>query len=193
MLRRLYDWVIRLAGHPRAIPILGVVSFLESSFFPIPPDVMLVPMVLANRDKAFRIALVCTVCSVLGGLLGYAIGYYFFETIGEWVVKTYGLQSGLATFRAGFAEYGIWIILIKGLTPIPYKLVTIASGAAHFDLFTFVWASIVTRGVRFFLVAALLWKFGEPIRAFIEKRLTLVTWLFLIALVGGFIVLRYLF
>jgi membrane protein YqaA with SNARE-associated domain len=193
MLRRLYDWVIRLAGHPRAIPILGVVSFLESSFFPIPPDVMLVPMVLANRDKAFRIALVCTICSVLGGLLGYAIGYYFFETIGEWVVRTYGLQSGLATFRAGFAEYGIWIILIKGLTPIPYKLVTIASGAAHFDLFTFVWASIVTRGVRFFVVAALLWKFGEPIRAFIEKRLTLVTWLFLIALVGGFIVLRYLF
>ena len=192
MLRRLYDWVIRLAGHPRAIPILGVVSFLESSFFPIPPDVMLIPMVLANRDKAFRIALVCTVCSVLGGLLGYAIGYYFFETIGEWVVRTYGLQSGLATFRAGFAEYGIWIILIKGLTPIPYKLVTIASGAAHFDLFTFVWASIVTRGVRFFVVAALLWKFGEPIRAFIEKRLTLVTWLFLIALVGGFVVLHYL-
>jgi membrane protein YqaA with SNARE-associated domain len=192
MLRSLYDWVIRLAGHPRAIPILGVVSFLESSFFPIPPDVMLIPMVLANRDKAFRIALVCTVCSVLGGLLGYAIGYYFFETIGEWVVKTYGLQSGLAAFRAGFAEYGIWIILIKGLTPIPYKLVTIASGAAHFDLFTFVWASIVTRGVRFFVVAALLWKFGEPIRAFIEKRLTLVTWLFLIALVGGFVVLHYL-
>jgi membrane protein YqaA with SNARE-associated domain len=192
VLRRLYDWVIRLAGHPRAIPILGVVSFLESSFFPIPPDVMLIPMVLANRDKAFRIALVCTVCSVLGGLLGYAIGYYFFETIGEWVVKTYGLQSGLAAFRAGFAEYGIWIILIKGLTPIPYKLVTIASGAAHFDLFTFVWASIVTRGVRFFVVAALLWKFGEPIRAFIEKRLTLVTWLFLIALVGGFVVLHYL-
>ena len=193
MLRSLYDWVIRLAGHRRAIPILGVISFLESSVFPIPPDVMLIPMVLANRDKAFRVALVCTVCSVLGGLLGYAIGYYFFETIGEWVVKTYGLQSGLAAFRAGFAEYGIWIILIKGLTPIPYKLVTIASGAAHFDLFTFVWASIVTRGVRFFVVAALLWKFGEPIRAFIEKRLTLVTWLFLIALVGGFVVFRYLF
>jgi len=158
-----------------------------------PFRLMLVPMVLANRDKAFRIALVCTVCSVLGGLLGYAIGYYFFETIGDWVVKTYGLQSGLATFRAGFEQYGIWIILIKGLTPIPYKLVTIASGAAHFDLFTFVWASIVTRGVRFFVVAALLWKFGEPIRAFIEKRLTLVTWLFLIALVGGFVVFRYLF
>jgi len=193
MLRSLYDWVIRLAGHPRAIPILGVISFLESSIFPIPPDVMLIPMVLANRAKAFRIALVCTVCSVLGGLLGYAIGFYFFETMGAWLVRTYGLQAGLENFRHGFADYGIWIILIKGLTPIPYKLVTIASGAAHFDLFTFVWASIVTRGARFFIVAALLWKYGEPIRAFIEERLTLVTWVFLIALVGGFAAFRYLF
>jgi membrane protein YqaA with SNARE-associated domain len=130
---------------------------------------------------------------VLGGLFGYAIGYFFFETLGAWVVKTYGLQAGLATFRAGFEEYGTWIILIKGLTPIPYKLVTIASGAAHFDLFTFVWASILTRGLRFFLVAALLWKFGEPIRAFIEKRLTLLTWIFLFALIGGFVVVRFLF
>ncbi len=193
MIRSLYDWVIRLARHRHAIPAMGAVSFMESSFFPIPPDVMLVPMVLANREKAFQIALVCTVCSVLGGLLGYAIGYYFFETIGEWVVRTYGLQAGLATFRAGFDEYGTWIILIKGLTPIPYKLVTIASGAAHFDLFTFVWASILTRGARFFLVAALLWKFGEPIRAFIEKRLSLLTWLFLIALIGGFVAFRYMF
>jgi membrane protein YqaA with SNARE-associated domain len=193
MLRRLYDWVIRLAGSPQAIPAMGVVAFAESSFFPIPPDVMLIPIVLANRAKAFRIALVCTVCSVLGGLLGYAIGFYFFETIGAWLVRTYGLQAGLESFRAGFAEYGTWIILIKGLTPIPYKLVTIACGAAHFDLFTFVWASVVTRGARFFVVAALLWKYGEPIRAFIEERLTLVTWLFLIALVGGFVAFRYLF
>jgi membrane protein YqaA with SNARE-associated domain len=193
MLRGLYDWVMRLAAHKRALPALAVISFLESSVFPIPPDVMLIPMVLADRTRAFRIALVCTIASVLGGLLGYAIGYYLFETLGEWVVRTYGLQAGLAAFRAGFEQYGIWIILIKGLTPIPYKLVTIASGAAHFDLFTFVWASIVTRGLRFFLVAALLWKFGEPIRSFIEKRLTLLTWLFLIALVGGFVAFRYLF
>ena len=193
MIRSLYDWVIRLAAHPRAIPALGVVSFLESSVFPIPPDVMLIPMVLANRKKAFTIALVCTVCSVLGGMLGYAIGYYFFETLGEWVVRTYHMENGPATFRAGFEKWGIWIILIKGLTPIPYKLVTIASGAAHFDLFTFVWASIVTRGARFFLVAALLWKFGEPIRTFVEKRLTLLTWLFLIALIGGFVAFRYIF
>jgi len=192
-MRRLYDWVIRLAGSRYAIPAMAVVSFAESSFFPIPPDVMLVPMVLANPRKAFTIATVCTVGSVLGGLLGYTIGFYFFETAGAWLVKAYGLQSGLEKFRQGFAEYGIWIILIKGLTPIPYKLVTIASGAAHFDLFTFVWASIVTRGIRFFAVSALLWKFGEPIRAFIEKRLTLVTWLFLIALVGGFVAFRYLF
>jgi len=193
MLRGLYDWVLRLAAHERALPALAVISFLESSVFPIPPDVMLIPMVLADRTRAFRIALVCTIASVLGGLLGYAIGYYFFETLGEWVVRTYGMQAGLAAFRAGFEEYGTWIILIKGLTPIPYKLVTIASGAAHFDLFTFVWASILTRGLRFFLVAALLWKFGEPIRSFIEKRLTLLTWLFLIALVGGFVAFRYLF
>ena len=193
MLRGLYDWVMRLAAHKRALPALSVISFLESSVFPIPPDVMLIPMVLADRTRAFRIALVCTIASVLGGLLGYAIGYYLFETLGEWVVRTYGMQAGLAAFRAGFDEYGTWIILIKGLTPIPYKLVTIASGAAHFDLFTFVWASILTRGLRFFLVAALLWKFGEPIRTFIEKRLTLLTWLFLIALVGGFVAFRYLF
>jgi membrane protein YqaA with SNARE-associated domain len=192
-MRRLYDWVMGLARHRHAIPAMGVVSFAESSFFPIPPDVMLVPMVLANRDKAYRIALVCTVTSVLGGLLGYAIGYYFFETIGEWVVRTYGLQAGMDKFRDEFARWGTWVILIKGLTPIPYKVVTIASGAAHFDLFTFVWASIVTRGARFFLVAALLRRYGEPIRAFIEKRLALVTWLFLIVLVGGFVVVRYLF
>ncbi|WP_422001034.1 YqaA family protein [Reyranella sp.] len=193
MIRRLYDWVLRLAAHPRALYALAIVSFAESSFFPIPPDVMLIPMVLANRQRAFTIAAVCTVSSVLGGLFGYAIGYYFFETLGEWVVRAYHLEAGLAAFRQGFEEWGTWIILIKGLTPIPYKLVTIASGAAHFDLFTFVWASIVSRGLRFFLVAALLWRFGTPIRAFVEERLTLLTWLFLIALVGGFVAVRYLF
>lgn len=191
MLRRLYDWTMELSGRPNAIWVLAAVSFIESSVFPIPPDVMLIPMVLANRKKAFTIAAVCTVCSVVGGLLGYAIGYWFFETLGAWVVETYGLQAGLERFREQFAQWGIWVILIKGLTPIPYKLVTIASGAAHFDLFTFVWASIVTRGVRFFLVAALLWKYGEPIRSFIEERFALVTWAFLIALVGGFLVVRY--
>src|SRR6185295_13570259 len=178
MIHSLYDWVIRLAAHPRAIPALGVVSFLESSVFPIPPDVMLIPMVLANRQRAFTIALVCTVASVLGGLLGYAIGYWFIETAGAWVIRTYGLEGGWAEFRAGFERWGIWIILIKGLTPIPYKLVTIACGAAHFDLVTFVWASMLTRGLRFYIVATLLWRYGEPIRAFIEKRLDVLAWSF---------------
>lgn len=192
MFRRLYDWMMRLAGHRRAIPALAAISFAESSFFPVPPDVMLVPMVIAQRSKAFLIAGVCTLASVIGGLFGYAIGFFLFETIGAWVISIYHLEGAMQTFRDEFAQYGTWIILVKGLTPIPYKLVTIASGVAQFDLFTFVWASIVTRGARFFLVAALLWKFGEPIRAFIEKRLELVTWAFLVALVGGFVVVKYL-
>jgi membrane protein YqaA with SNARE-associated domain len=193
MFRKLYDWMMRLAGHRRALPALAAISFAESSFFPIPPDVMLVPMVLAQRSKAFVIAGVCTVASVIGGLFGYAIGYFLFETIGAWVIQLYNLQGAMETFRTEFAQYGTWIILVKGLTPIPYKLVTIASGVAHFDLFTFVWASILTRGVRFFAVAGLLWKFGDPIRNFIEKRLEVLTWAFLVVLIGGFVAVKYVF
>ena len=192
MLRDLYNWTMRLAGHRRALPALAVIAFAESSFFPIPPDVMLVPMVLANRRRAWLIAATCTVASVVGGMVGYAIGYYLFETIGSWVIQTYGLQDAYEKFRSNFATYGLWIILIKGLTPIPYKLVAISSGAAHFDLFTFFWASLATRGVRFSIETALLWRFGEPIRHFIERRLKLVTWAFLIALIGGFVVVKYL-
>jgi membrane protein YqaA with SNARE-associated domain len=169
-----------------------VVSFIESSFFPIPPDVMLLPMVLARPDRAWSIALVCTVTSVAGGVLGYGIGYYLFETLGRWVIDLYGYQEGFDAFRQAYAEWGLWIILIKGMTPIPYKLVTIASGAAAFDFPTFVAASILTRGVRFFLVAALLKYFGPPIRGFVERRLTLVTTLFVVGLVGGFVVVKYL-
>ena len=192
MFRRLYDWMMRLAGHRRAVPAMAAISFAESSFFPIPPDVMLVPIILAQRKMAFHIAGICTIASVLGGLFGYAIGYFLYETIGVWVISVYQLEGAMQAFRDDFAQYGTWIILAKGLTPIPYKLVTIASGVAHFDLFTFVWASIVMRGLRFFLIAALLWKFGEPIRSFIEKRLEILTWIFLAALIGGFIVVRYL-
>jgi membrane protein YqaA with SNARE-associated domain len=191
-MKRLYEWMMRLAGDRRALPALAAIAFAESSFLPIPPDIMLVPMVLANRRRAFVIAATATAASVLGGMLGYAIGFYAFETIGEWVVRTYGLEHALESFRQEFERYGTWIILIKGLTPIPYKLVTIASGVAHFDLFTFVWASIVTRGVRFFVEAGLLWLFGEPIRAFIERRLNLVTWAFLLAVVAGFVVVKYI-
>lgn len=192
MLRSLYDWVIRLSEHPKSLWALAGVSFVESSFFPIPPDVMLVPMVLAQRAKAWLIAGVCTAASVLGGFFGYAIGFFFFETLGQWLIDFYGLQGGFTEFQRQFNEWGLWIILIKGMTPIPYKLVTIASGAAHFDLLVFGVASLVTRGARFYLVAALLYVFGEPIRAFIEKHLTLVTTALVLLIVAGFVVIRYL-
>ena len=192
MIRRLYDWAMDAAARPNALPTLGAVAFAESSFFPIPPDAMIIPMVLARPERAWAIALVSTVASVVGGLLGYAIGYYFFETVGRKVIELYGYQQQFSAFRAMYADWGLWIILIKGMTPIPYKLVTIASGAAAFNFPVFVVASIVTRGARFFLVAALLRYFGSPIRDFIERRLTLVTTLFVIGLVGGFVVIRYI-
>lgn len=181
-----------MAEHPKALWALAAVSFAESSFFPIPPDVMLIPMVVAQRAKAWLIAGVCTVASVAGGFLGYAIGYYLFETVGLWVINLYGLQDAAHQFQQQFAEYGLWIILIKGLTPIPYKIVTIASGAAHFDLLTFAAASVVTRGARFYLVATLLYFFGEPIRGFIEKHLTLVTTAAVLLIVSGFVAVAYL-
>lgn len=192
MFRSLYDWTMRQARRPNAPRALAAVSFAESSFFPIPPDVMLLPMCLAAPHRAFQYALICTIASVLGGLLGYAIGFFFIETVGKWIIDLYGLAQAWQSFEAAYGEYGLWIILIKGLTPIPYKLVTIASGAAHFSLAVFTAASIVTRGARFFVLAALLWKFGAPIQIFIEKYLTVLGWVFLIALVGGFIVIRYL-
>jgi len=192
MLRRLYDRLVVLSNHPSAIWVLAAVSFAESSFFPIPPDVMLIPMILANRSKAWLFAGVCTIASVLGGFFGYAIGYYLFETAGKWVIDLYGLQAGFNNFQQQFNEWGLWVILIKGLTPIPYKLVTIASGAAHFDLFTFGIASLITRGGRFFLVAALLYVVGDPIRHFVEKHLTLVTTGFVLIIVGGFVAFAYI-
>ena len=192
MLRRLYDWVIRMSEHPKSLWVLSGVSFAESSFFPIPPDVMLIPMILAQRAKAWLIAGVCTIASVIGGFFGYAIGFFLFETIGKWVIDLYGLQGGFAQFQEQFNKWGLWIILIKGMTPIPYKLVTIASGAAHFNLAIFAAASLVTRGLRFYLVATLLYFFGEPIRGFIEKHLTLVTTAAIVLIVAGFVAVTYL-
>jgi membrane protein YqaA with SNARE-associated domain len=191
MLRRLYDRTMELAGGPKAEPALAAVAFAESSFFPIPPDLLLIPMVLANRARAWRYAAIATVASVLGGLLGYFIGATLFDTVGLWLIGLYGYGDRVAEFQAAYNEWGAWIILIKGATPIPYKIVTIASGFARYDLFWFVVLSLITRGIRFFLVAALLYRFGEPVREFVERRLTLVTTLFVIALVGGFVVLRY--
>jgi membrane protein YqaA with SNARE-associated domain len=192
MLRATYDWTMGLAARPAALKWLGVVSFVESSFFPIPPDVMLIPMVLAQRERWMRIALVCTVTSVLGGFFGYAIGLFLFESLGALILKAYGLGTKFEDLKHLFDEYGAWIILIKGMTPIPYKLITIAAGLFKFDLWTFAICSIVTRGARFFLVAGLLYWIGEPIREFVEKRLTLVTTVFVVCLVGGFVVVKWL-
>ncbi|WP_374572752.1 YqaA family protein [Phenylobacterium sp.] len=174
MLRKTYDWVMSLAGSRHAPLALFAVSFAESSFFPIPPDVMLAPMVLARPSRAFAYAALCTLASVIGGMLGYAIGFYL-EPVGHFLLKLMGHPEGPEAFQHWFAQWGLWVILIKGLTPIPYKLVTIASGLAHFDLFTFVWASVVTRGARFFLSASLLKYFGPAIREEVERRLGLYT------------------
>jgi membrane protein YqaA with SNARE-associated domain len=192
LLRRLYDWTMAQAAGPHANRALATVSFLESSIFPIPPDAMLVPMVLARPQAAWRIALVATAGSVIGGLAGYAIGYFLFETLGGWIIRVYGLNEGFEEFRHTWNTWGVWIILIKGMTPIPYKLVTIASGLAGFNLGAFILASVVTRGARFFLVAALLRFYGTPIRTFIERRLTLVTSVFAGLIVVGFVALRYI-
>lgn len=192
VIRRVYDWTMRQAASPHAMRVLGVVSFLESSIFPVPPDAMIVPMVLARPLQAWRIALVATATSVLGGLFGYLIGYALLETVGQWIIELYGLAERVTEYQAAYNQWGLWIILIKGLTPIPYKLVTIASGMAHFSLAVFIVASVVTRGARFFLVAALLRWYGTPIRDFIEARLTLVTTGFAALVVLGFVSLRYL-
>jgi membrane protein YqaA with SNARE-associated domain len=187
VLRRLYDWTIALASTRYAVWAMAAVSFVESSFFPIPPDVLLIPLIIARRDRAWYFATIATVSSVLGGFLGYAIGFYAFDSIGEPVLRFYGVIDRYDALRALYEEWGAWIIIIKGATPIPFKLVTIASGAFHFDLWTFAICALISRGIRFFLIAALLWKFGEPIRDFIERRLTLVFSLGLATLVGGFL------
>jgi membrane protein YqaA with SNARE-associated domain len=192
MFRRIYDFMIRLAEHPRSLHALAVVSFAESSFFPIPPDVMVIPMVLARPAMAYAIAAVCTIFSVIGGLAGYAIGYFLYDTLGAWLINLYGLQEAAAQYQHWYAEWGLWLILIKGLTPIPYKLVTIASGAAHFDILTFMLASIATRGARFFIIAALLKRYGQPVRTFIEKRLDLLSWIALGLIISGFAVIKLL-
>jgi membrane protein YqaA with SNARE-associated domain len=192
VIRKLYDWTMCQAASRRALRALGIVAFLESSIFPIPPDALIVPMVLARPDEAWRIAAVATLASVAGGLAGYAIGYFLIETVGQWIIDLYGLAEQVTAYQAAYNEWGLWIILIKGLTPIPYKLVTIASGMAHFDLLVFTLASIVTRGARFYLVAALLRWYGPPIRDFIEARLTLVTSTFAVLIVLGFLSIRYL-
>lgn len=190
MLQKTYDWMMEKAAHRHAIWWLALISFVESSFFPIPPDLMLIPLVLAAPTKWFRVALVCTLSSVAGGYLGYAIGYFFMDTVGVAILDVFHLNEKFQAFKPLVDQYGAWVIIVKGATPIPYKLITISAGAFHFDLAQFTIASFVARAMRFFLVAALLWKFGPPIRDFVEKRLTLVMTVGVVLLVGGFLVVK---
>ena len=192
MLRRLYDWTMALAERPYAIWALAAVPFIESSIFPIPPDVLLIPMVLATREKAWRIAAVCTVASVVGGLAGWGIGYGLYESIGKPILDFYGYGAKFAEFQARYNEWGAWIVAFAGLTPFPYKVITIASGVTGLDIPTFMVASVLSRGLRFFFVAWLLWRYGAPIRAFIERNLGILTVVFFVGLFGGFLAIKFL-
>lgn len=193
MFKRLYDWTIRLAESRRAPEALAAVSFAESSFFPVPPDVMLVPMTMARPDKAWTYAAICTVASVAGGILGYLIGALLYDTLGAWLIRLYGYGDKMDAFRTLYQQHGHWIILIKGFTPIPFKLITIASGLAGYDFLMFVLLSAITRAARFFLVAGVMNRFGAPIRRFIENNLTLVGIVSVLAIIGGFVIAKTLF
>lgn len=187
-IRDLYNWTIREAGSKRAERSLAAVSFAESSFFPIPPDVMLIPMVVAHPERAWRLAFITTVASVVGGLAGYAIGFFLLDTVGMWIIDTYGLHAALDEFKRYFNEYGVWVVAVFGFTPLPYKLATIASGMAGLPLLPFILASIATRAARFYLVAGLLRYFGTPMRNFIEKHLNWLSLLVVAGIIVGFLI-----
>ena len=191
-LRRIYDWTLSLAETPYALIALAIVAFAESSFFPIPPDVLLIPIILAARERAFLIAGICTVASVLGGGFGYWIGSALFETVGQPILDFYGKAAYFDEFKTRFNEYGPWAVLFAGVTPFPYKVITITSGATGLDFWVFMISSVIARALRFFLVAFLLWKFGPPIRQFIEERFGLVATVGIVLLFGGFALVRYL-
>jgi len=192
LIRKAYDLTLRISAHKHATWGLAGVSFIESSVFPIPPDVILIPMCIANRKKAFYYATVCTIASVLGGLLGYAIGYALYESVGQKILEIYGMTDKFGDLKTRYDEYGGWIIFAKGLTPFPYKILTILSGVMQMNLGIFIVSSVACRSLRFFLVAGLLWKFGEPVKVFIEKYLTWLALAFLVVLIGGFALLKYI-
>jgi membrane protein YqaA with SNARE-associated domain len=193
MLRRLYDWTMALAADRHAEKALAGVSFAESSFFPIPPDLLLIPMVLADRRKALRYAAICTVASVIGGIAGYLIGAFLFEQVARPILDLYGFGEKFEVFAGWYNDWGAWIVFTAGLTPFPYKVITIASGATGLAFPVFLLASLASRGLRFFVEAGLLYWIGPPIRDFIERRLGLVFTVLVMGLVGGFVALRYLF
>ena len=193
MLRKVYDWCIAAAYKPYAMWLMGLVSFVESSFFPIPPDTMLIPMSLARPEKAWSYATLCTLTSVAGGVLGYFIGAYLYDTVGHWLIGLYGYGDKVEAFREAYARWGTVIILLKGLTPIPYKIVTITSGFAGYNIWMFVLCSFVARGMRFYLTAFLLNRYGAQVRHIIEKRLTFWFTLSVGVLVVGIVAALYLF
>ena len=192
MLKRLYEWVLDKAGHRHAERWLTALSFAESSFFPIPPDVMLIPMCLARPERAFRYALICTIASVAGALLGYAIGYFLFDAVGQPILHFYGLSDAFEGFARRFNEQGWIIVLLAGFTPLPFKVITIAAGATAMPLHILVIAAVIARSARFFLVAALLWKFGEPMKRVIDRHFAVLTIAVAIVGVGGFVAIKYL-
>lgn len=192
MIKGLYDWTMSLADHPRALWVLAAISFIEASVFPIPPDVLMIPMILARPSRAWLIAGVALVASVAGGLFGYLIGAQFYEQIGQPILETMGKADAMAEFNTRYNDFGFWPVLIAGITPFPFKVITIMSGWTGLPLTTFIVTSIIARGLRFFIVAALLWKFGAPIRDFIERRLGLMFTLFILILLGGFYVVKFL-
>ncbi|MDZ4136770.1 MAG: YqaA family protein [Paracoccaceae bacterium] len=192
MIRGLYNWTLALAQARHAIWALAVVSFIESSVFPIPPDILMIPMIVAAPHRAFRIAAVATLFSVLGGAFGYLIGAVLFDSVGLPVLEFYGKTGSFEAFQTTYNQWGAWAVLIAGVTPFPYKVITILSGTTGLSFGVFMVASIAARGLRFFIVAALLWKFGTPIRDFIERRLGLVFTVAIAILLGGFAAVRYL-
>jgi len=192
MLRKLYDWTLSSAQSPYALWVLAIVSFAESSFFPIPPDLLMIPLILATPHRAFLIASIAVVSSVLGGIAGYGIGMFFYDTVGQAIFTALGKADAVEAFNQQFNDFGFWPVLIAGLTPFPYKVITIMSGWTGLPFLTFLVTSIVARGLRFYIVATLLWKFGDPIREFIEKRLGLMFTLFVALLIGGFAAIKLL-
>ncbi len=193
MIRWLYDWVFSLARHKRASWALAAISFIESSVFPIPPDVLLIPMVLAEKRKWLIYALICTLASVAGAFLGYFIGYALYETLGKPILAFYGKENSFDDIARWYNEWGGWGVLFAAMTPFPYKVLTIFSGATGLNLVVFAVVSVIGRGARFLIVSWLLYLFGEPIRDFIEKRLGLMFTLALVLLIGGFVAVKYIF
>lgn len=173
MLRRLYDWTMRMAEHGHALRWLFGVAFFEGFCFPVPPDVLILPMAMARRDRAFLIATVAVIGSVLGGLAGYAVGYFLFQEIGRPLLEFYGAMSDFAYFQELYDRWGVWVVLIAGLTPVPYQVATLGSGVFQFDLLAFVLSAAAARGLRFYLEALLIWRYGAPVRRFIEQNLGL--------------------